>query len=379
MDGVSTVANLHSNPSATYHILQVPTPPKQTERLDAANPTHIARAAHLLRTGHTVAFPTETVYGLGANALDPAAVEQIFVAKQRPHWDPLIVHIASPAQLPQIAVRNPQAEALITRFWPGPLTLLLPRTNAIPDAVTAGRELVGVRQPNHPVALELLRQAGIPIAAPSANTFSHTSPTTARHVLDDLDGRIDAILDGGPTQVGLESTVAEIIFDPGILRHRVVVYRPGAISLEMLSFCHGLAAARLYEPQLTHPAQPDALPSPGVGLRHYAPNARVLLVERTRERVRMPNEDWLIGPIDAAHTDQNIVGVMLPEGWNKSSAQLVYDWGPWDRTDVLASRLFAGLRDLELRGATIIICPVPDNSDMAEAIRDRLHKAAKPA
>ncbi len=352
---------------------------RTTERLSASNPAHITRAAELLRTGHTVAFPTETVYGLGANALSAAAVEQIFEAKQRPHWDPLIVHLASPGQLPQIAHAGPQARALIEDFWPGPLTLLLPRTPAIPDAVTAGRALVGVRQPNHPVALELLRQAGVPIAAPSANTFAHTSPTTAQHVLDDLDGRIDAILDGGPTQVGLESTVAEVVFAPVTQRSHVLVYRPGAISLDMLSRRHGLAAARLYVPQASTlaPADPVGLPSPGVGLRHYAPNARVVLVERTAERLRIPVQDWLVEPIDAAHTEQSVVGVMLPQGWNRSSSQLLYDWGPWHDPATLAQRLFAGLRDLEQRGATIIVCPVPDSPDIAEAIRDRLEKAAK--
>ena len=349
--------------------------PRRTERLSASDPAHIARAAELLRTGRTVAFPTETVYGLGANAFSAEAVERIFVAKQRPHWDPLIVHIGAPEQLPQIAHAGPHARALIGDFWPGPLTLLLPRTAAIPDAVTAGRALVGVRQPNHPIALELLRQAGVPIAAPSANTFAHTSPTTAQHVLDDLDGRIDAVLDGGAAQVGLESTVAEVVYDAGAERQRVVVYRPGAVSLDMLSSRHGLSSARLYVPEASIPQA--ALPSPGVGLRHYAPNARVMLIERTAARMRIPAEDWLIETIDAAHTVESTVGAMLPQGWNSSSAQLVYDWGPWDRDDVLASRLFAGLRELERRGATIIVCPLPSRSDLAQAMRDRLEKAAK--
>ena len=345
--------------------------PRRTERLSASNPAHITRAAELLRSGRTVAFPTETVYGLGANALSAAAVEQIFVAKQRPHWDPLIVHIASVEQLPQIAHPGPHALALMAAFWPGPLTLLLPRTPAIPDAVTAGRELVGVRLPNHAVALALLRQAGVPVAAPSANTFAHTSPTTAQHVLDDLDGRIDAVLDGGATPVGLESTVAEVVYDAATQEHQALIYRPGAVTAAMLSNRFGLGTARLYVPEPHTAGQPSALPSPGVGLRHYAPDARVVLVERT------PSESTFHQAIDAAHTVQGTVGVMLPSGWNGSSARLVYDWGPWDREDVLARRLFAGLRELEQRGATVIICPVPDSADIAQAIRDRLEKAAK--
>ena len=174
----------------------------------------IAQAAQILRAGGLVALPTETVYGLGANALDASAVTRIFEAKQRPSWDPIIVHIAGPvAQNPMLEplVTNlpPVAHDLMRAFWPGPLTLLLPRTAAVPDIVTAGRPLVGIRMPAHPVAFELIRQAGIPVAAPSANVFGHISPTTAAHVLEDLDGKIDAVLDAGPTQHGVESTVLD--------------------------------------------------------------------------------------------------------------------------------------------------------------------------
>ena len=192
-------------------------------------------AAVILRSGGLVALPTETVYGLGANAFDPAAVAQIFAAKQRPAWDPVIVHIA-PRDARKEKQNDPLWEAmpdglveeipeaarrLIEAFWPGPLTLLLPRGHAVPDAVTAGRQLVGVRMPAHPVALELIRRAGVPVAAPSANLFGHISPTTAEHVLADLDGRIDAVLDAGPTDHGVESTV----LDP--CRSPMVIYRPG--------------------------------------------------------------------------------------------------------------------------------------------------------
>ena len=196
----------------------------RTERLEADAPG-IARAAELLRGGGTVALPTETVYGLGANALDPEAVAKIFVAKERPGWDPLIVHLSGRDMLDRVA--RPEGEAaeralrLMEAFWPGPLTLLLPRSPVVPDAVTAGRPLVGVRMPAHPVALAVLRTAGVPVAAPSANRFGRTSPTRAGHVLEDLDGRIDAVLDGGPAAVGVESTV----LDPGTLPMRI--YRPG--------------------------------------------------------------------------------------------------------------------------------------------------------
>ncbi len=354
-----------------------------TERLEAANPAHITRAARLLREGATVAFPTETVYGLGANALDPAAVERIFVAKQRPHWDPLICHIDSPAMLELTGGPGSRtARLLMDRFWPGPLTLLLPRAPGIPDIVTAGRPLVGVRMPAHPVALALIAQAGVPVAAPSANTFGHTSPTTAQHVLDDLDGRIDAVLDGGPTEVGLESTV--IGMDEGSSRSgkwpKITIYREGAISQAMLEETSGVGFVSLYVPVEGSHQAPASLPSPGVGIRHYAPKARLVLVPEYRDhnaRRALPVELSLVETIDRETAADSRIGVMLPEGWNSSAADLAFCWGPWSDQETLARRLYAGLRSLDDAGVTTIICPVPATYGIAEAIRDRLHKAAK--
>src|SRR5215471_8002853 len=191
-----------------------------------ASRSSLRQAAEILRGGGTVALPTETVYGLGANALDVAAIAKIFAAKQRPSWDPLIVHISDMEMLRRITSAVPESAAkLIAAFWPGPLTLLLPKSEAVPATVTAGRLRVGVRMPQHPVAHALICEAGVPIAAPSANRFGRISPTTAEHVLEDLDGRIDAILDSGETTHGLESTVIDVCEDP------CVVYRPGVISL----------------------------------------------------------------------------------------------------------------------------------------------------
>jgi len=371
----------------------------KTEQLDAQNGTDIARAAEILRRGGTVAFPTETVYGLGANALSSQAVARIFEAKKRPGWDPLIVHVSDATMLGQVAdlsaakiiagipLESPFDDReddeffdlssdgprfireLVAAFWPGPLTLLLPRTPAIPDAVTAGRPLVGVRMPAHPIALELIRQAGVPIAAPSANLFGHTSPTTAAHVLDDLDGRIDAVLDGGATDVGLESTVA------AITRYGVTVYRPGAITVEMLDAVLGGGVAQLYQPLAIADEAPEALPSPGLSVRHYAPKARVVLVGGLREE---PLQLHLVDAIDQAFDGSARVGVMLPDGWNASCAQLIFRWGPWHDPAILAQRLYTGLRELDDRGATVIVCPVPGRGDgLAAAIRDRLGKAAK--
>lgn len=348
----------------------------KTERLDAAKPADIARAAEILRQGGTVAFPTETVYGLGANALSSEAVAKIFEAKQRPNWDPLIVHVCDRQMLVRVVSGSLSrvAEALAQKFWPGPLTLLLPRTPAVPDEVTAGRTLVGVRMPAHPVALELIRLAGVPIAAPSANRFGHTSPTTAEHVLADLDGRIDAVLDGGPTAVGLESTVAEVVDDG------VIVYRPGGIEVDDIASEAGIGWVRPYRATESD-AAPQSLPSPGVGLRHYAPQARMVLVggmgSEAISRRHEPLELCLVSTIDSATTSAGKVGVLLPDGWDASCAEAVYRWGSWNDGDELAHRLFSGLRELDDRGATIIVCPIPEMGGIGEAIRDRLLKAAK--
>ena len=205
-----------------------------------ASMASLRRGAELLRNGGTVAFPTETVYGLGANALDPTAVQAIFDAKQRPAWDPVIVHVANEEQLVTVAVDIPRnGRLLMEAFWPGPLTLLLQKSLRVPAIVTAGRTRVGVRMPRHPVARRLIELAGVPVAAPSANSFGRTSPTRADFVLQDLDGRIDAVIDSGDATLGLESTVVDVCEEPPIL------YRPGMVTLQQLqSRCPGLVTYR---------------------------------------------------------------------------------------------------------------------------------------
>lgn len=325
----------------------------------------ILRAAQILRSGGLVAMPTETVYGLGANALDPAAVARIFDAKQRPAWDPVIVHLAGPVEenemLRTVAAELPEAaKILIRQFWPGPLTLLLPRSAAVPDIVTAGRPLVGVRMPAHPVAFELIREAGVPVAAPSANTFSRTSPTSASHVLEDLDGRIDAVLDAGPALHGVESTVLDPCQSP------MVIYRPGAITLEQIQQVAG--AVKFYEDEGQLRATPrEALPSPGVGLRHYAPKARLILLEGE------PQEEICRA---AGRFAGQRVGVLLPRGMTAPEGTLVYDWGRWEHPEELAHRLYAGLRKLDAEGCSVILCPLPVAEGIGAALHDRLRKAA---
>jgi L-threonylcarbamoyladenylate synthase len=340
----------------------------------------IARAAEILRGGGTVAFPTETVYGLGANALDAAAVEKIFVAKERPSWDPLIVHVGERAMLSMVAEEVDQdAHRLMEAFWPGPLTLLTPKHARIPEIVTAGLAKVGVRMPAHPVAHALLVAAGVPVAAPSANRFGRISPTNAFHVAEDLEGRIDAILDGGETTHGVESTVVDVRPD------RCVIYRPGMITLEQLrSVCRGEVMFRT-ELEEDEPAAP----APGMGVRHYAPRARLVLVEGIRPGL----ESALMVEVNRLEEAGEVVGVMAPEGFvavlmlmRKKPFDLrgftmgydtvhVYDWGSWEKPEELAQKLYAGLRWLDAAGVTAIVCPLPEPVGIGVAVRDRLLRA----
>ena len=254
--------------------------PGRTEILDARNADDLARviprAATLLRAGGLVAFPTETVYGLGANATDPTAVARIFAAKGRPTFDPLIVHIADRADLPRVlsssALSDPRVTALADAFWPGPLTIVAPAAAEIPELVRAGLSSVGVRLPDHPVARALIRAAGTPVAAPSANLFGQLSPTSAAHVLSQLDGRIDALVVADPSQIGVESSVVSLL--PG---EPARLLRPGGIPAE--------AIARLLAPLgplegAPTTARPDAaLPAPGMTASHYAPRAQVRILD----------------------------------------------------------------------------------------------------
>ncbi len=351
----------------------------QTQRLIVdpgalAAPAAVAaleRAAGVLRAGGLVALPTETVYGLGANALDAAAVARIFAAKQRPSWDPVIVHIA-PLQRLEAMLEGlaesipPAAHRLIEAFWPGPLTLLLPRTRAVPDAVTAGRPLVGVRMPAHPVAIELIRRAAVPVAAPSANLFGHISPTTADHVLADLGGRIDVIVDAGPTGYGVESTVLDPCQSP------MVIYRPGAVTADQIRAVAGAVEA-FRESAAPAETPREALPAPGVGIRHYAPRARLILVEGPAAELAERLAEC------AAEEHREQVGIMLPGdlgGALELARYRVFAWGRWAVPAELARDLYAGLRALDAEGCTAILCPLPPEEGIGAAIRDRLRKAA---
>jgi L-threonylcarbamoyladenylate synthase len=342
---------------------------KKTLRL-AVDPTDIdspssmaslQQAAALLRSGCTVAFPTETVYGLGANALDPRAVASIFAAKQRPAWDPLIVHVVDQEQLDMVAVDiPPNGRLLMEAFWPGPLTLLLPRSARVPAIVTASRNRVGVRMPHHPVAQRLIKLAGVPVAAPSANSFGRTSPTRAEFVLQDLEGRIDAVIDSGDTTLGLESTVVDVCADPPIL------YRPGMVTFRQLqTLCPLLTAYRESQHGVS-----AAQPSPGVGMKHYSPRARLVLSNSA-------DAGTLLSQAAELHAAGETVGIMWPLVHLDKNPYLIYEWGEMGNPQKLAQRLFAGLRELDAAGATVIVCPLPLEEGLGIAIRDRLLKAAR--
>jgi L-threonylcarbamoyladenylate synthase len=334
-------------------------------RLESAEAQEtLESAAAILRAGGLVALPTETVYGLGANALDAAAVERIFAAKKRPSWDPVIVHVSDEAMLDGLVERVPEAARKLMRaFWPGPLTLLLPRTASVPDAVTAGRPLVGVRMPAHAVALEVIRRARVPVAAPSANLFGHISPTTAQHVLADLDGRIDAVLDAGPTEHGVESTVLDPCQTP------MLIYRPGAVTSVQIRDTAG--AVELYHESGAEAMPREALPSPGVGLRHYAPRARLVLIE-----CELAELGARLAAAALEHAKER-VGVMLPaEVAVPAGADAVFAWGRWVAPQEMAHRLYEGLRALDSQGCTVILCPLPPTDGIGAAMRDRLGKAA---
>lgn len=326
-----------------------------------ATPENIARAAELLRRGGLVAFPTETVYGLGADALDAGAVARIFAAKERPAADPLIVHLGGFEQLPRVArAIPPAAQTLAKVFWPGPLTLVLPKQPHVPRLVTSGLDTVAVRVPDHPVAQALLAAAGVPIAAPSANRFGHTSPTTAQHVWHDLHGRIDVILDGGPTPVGVESTVVDASTSP------VRILRPGGVTAEMLEAVIG--------PVTALPRAPEAgqgLPSPGLLEKHYAPQAELVFVQG-RDASRA-----LAAELAAALAAGRVVGVLaLDEDATElaRAGAVVYPLGA--DLAAVARRLYAGLRWLDAQGVDVILCRDAGTGGLGLAIRDRLTRAA---
>jgi L-threonylcarbamoyladenylate synthase len=331
-------------------------------------PDRIAEAAACLLEGRLVAFPTETVYGLGCNALDPHAVDRIFAAKGRPFQDPLIVHIAALEMLDGV-VRElpPVALQLAEAFWPGPLTLILPRHASIPASVSAGLDTVAVRMPNHPIAQALIEQARVPVAAPSANRFGRTSPTSAAHVLSDLSGRIDMVLDGGSPPVGVESTVLDVIQWPP------VILRPGGISQEALADVLGEVRLRI---DGLEKDEAQALPSPGMLSRHYAPRATLILFEdedAQHSRQRMMDKAGML--LD----DHKRVGVLAADEDSTFFAELPVELaavGSIGDLPQIAHRLYSAIRELDEAGVDFILARSYGKQGIGLAILDRLKRAA---
>ncbi len=332
-------------------------------RLDARHPATegINFAAEIIRAGGLVAFPTETVYGLGAKAWDASAVDKIFRAKGRPPNDPLIVHIASMKQLPAVAREIPDlAYELGRQFWPGALTLVLKKATKIPLNLTAGLDTVAVRVPDHPVAAALLVAADAPIAAPSANRFSRPSPTTAQHVLDDLGDAVDVLLDAGPTTIGVESTILSLL-DEG-----PQVLRPGGVSLEALrEFIPELD----FKPRLL--GEDDAAPAPGSMLKHYSPRARLLVFQGG-------NDTTVRAAMRAEIERHRNIGLMADDADAAAFAGLgikIERLGTGD--EQAAKRLFAAMRALDEQGVDLIIARAPEKRGLGLAVWDRLLRAAE--
>ena len=326
----------------------------------------ISAAADILRQGGLVGIPTETVYGLGANALDAEAVNKIFEAKGRPQDNPLIIHIPGPQWLPRYCEDVPPlAYTLARKFWPGPLTMILKRKPIVPDTTTAGLDTVGVRCPDHQVTLSIIREAGVPVAAPSANTSGRPSCTTAADVMEDMEGKIDAVVDGGPCQVGVESTILDLTCTPPRL------LRPGGLPLEALEEVVGpVAVDKAVTERLKDGEQPKA---PGMKYRHYAPKASMVLVEGAQDQViTYINEEA------KKKREQGLrIGIMATdESKELYKADVVISVGSRISMDSVAHNLFRALRDFDEENVDFIYSESFDTSGCGFAVMNRLLKAA---
>ncbi|MDR0531549.1 MAG: threonylcarbamoyl-AMP synthase [Oscillospiraceae bacterium] len=331
-----------------------------TQRLSAQTPADIARAARLLRAGELVAIPTETVYGLAANALDPAAVRSIFAAKGRPQDNPLIVHVPDIGAAEPLAADMPaKARELAERFWPGPLTIILKKSERIPDVVSAGLGTVALRVPAHPAALGLLRVCGLPLAAPSANLSGSPSPTTAAHVLHDFDGKIAAALDGGPCRVGVESTVVTLAAPAPTL------LRPGGVAPEALRAVLGELEISSAVARALRPDEPAA--SPGMKYKHYAPNAELILI-----RGSLPD---FLGCAEERQAD----GILVFDGDMALCSPRFprcLSYGREDCPEEQANQLFSRLREIDALGWKRVLVRRPAPDGVGLAVYNRLLRAA---
>jgi len=326
----------------------------------------IRHAAEVLRRGGLVAFPTETVYGLGANALDKVAVRKIFEAKGRPSDNPLIAHISDKQDLGKL-IRElpPEVPRLMDRFWPGPLTMVLKKSAIVPDEVTGGLDTVAVRMPSHPVALALIRESGVPVVAPSANTSGRPSPTEAKHVIEDMMGKIDVIIDAGSSAIGLESTVLDVTTTPP------VILRPGGITPAQLEeLLRKVDISPTLTPEQMKSIKPKA---PGMKYTHYAPKADMLIVEGELSKVVSKINELL----DCYRKKGMKVGVLATDQTSSlyPGAQVI-SMGSRDNPRTIAANLFRALRDFDERNVQLILAEAVDRGGIGLAIMNRMTKAA---
>lgn len=335
--------------------------------IDPHNIDHqqLKRAGALIRDGGLVAFPTETVYGLGANGLDADAVGRIFEAKGRPPDNPLILHISCAGELDRLVKEVPQrALTLMDRFWPGPLTLIFKKSYLVPETVTAGLDTVAIRMPSHPIAMNLIKYAGVPVAAPSANISGKPSPTRAAHVIRDLSDRVDMIIDGGDVTVGLESTVAEVTGE------EVVILRPGGITLEQI---REVARDVALDPAIEGDILRGVPKAPGMKYTHYSPEADVIIIEGHTQRVVAAIERMA----QQLQEQGKRVGIMATEQTEALYRHgLVISVGDREDPSTIAAGLFAALREFDALGIDVILAEGIEQKGVGLAVMNRLLKAA---
>ena len=321
---------------------------------------NIEAAAAIIRSGGLLGIPTETVYGLGANALDADAVRSIYEAKGRPSDNPLIIHVPDASWLERYCRNVPEsAYRLAERFWPGPLTMILPRKPIVPDRTTGRLDTVGVRCPNHPVTLAIIEAADVPVAAPSGNTSGRPSPTCAADLREDMDGKIDGIFDGGPSQVGVESTIIDLTCTPPRL------LRPGGLPLEALQEVLGeVAIDKAVVERLSDGEKPKA---PGMKYRHYAPRSPVTVITGAPDATAAYIRE---------HLPENAGVICFTEYTALFPGHIVHDLGPAADKDEQARRVFDALRDFDRESVSQILAQCPDSAGLGLAVSNRLKKAA---
>lgn len=329
-------------------------------KLFSTEENEINEAGKIIRNGGLVAFPTETVYGLGASAFDADAAKKIYAAKGRPSDNPLIVHICDKAQIADIAAEIPNAaQIVIDKFMPGPVTIILKKKSVVPDDVTAGLDTVAIRFPAHETAQRLIAAAGVPIAAPSANLSGKPSPTKAKHVIKDMTGRIDAIIDGGDCNVGVESTIVDFTGE------RPVILRPGGVTYDDLK-AQGIDVE--IDKNILQSIAPDEVPKcPGMKYKHYAPNAEVTVVEGEKNAVQKKIKELL------NETNGKIAGVLTMYGADYDNAVIL---SAGNTNKEYAKNLFSALREFDELGVEVVFAEFSEKDGYGLAVKNRLYKAA---